>query len=137
MGVISNLGVVGTVKSVSRRFSTVTSMLHQNQMISSEVKSTGTLCTTQWDASDPTHSTVQFIPRHIQLKLGDTVVTSGFNAVFPPGIQIGTVESFNLTDESVFYEVTIKLSNDFSALKNVYVIESLYRYEKDSLESSL
>ncbi len=134
MGVISDNGIIGSIKSTSGRFSTVTSLLHQNQLISSEIKSTGTLCTTQWDASDPTHSKVRFIPRHIPINVGDTIVTSGFNSTFPPGLNIGVVSSYELADESIFYDVTIELVNDFSSIRNVYVIRDFWSNEKDSLE---
>ncbi len=134
MGVISSKGVVGIVKSTSKNYSTVTSLLHQNLMISSQVLSTGTLGTTQWDALDPQFTKLHFIPKHEALKLGDTIITSGFNAVFPKGIHIGKVESFDSSEESAFYDARIKISNDFSSLDFVNVIKHELKEEKDSLE---
>ncbi len=135
MGVLSTQGAVGIVKSVSRNYATITSLLHQNLMVSSELKSTGTLCTTQWDAISPRESKVRFIPRHIPLREGDTVVTSGFNAIFPPGVVIGVIESFSLSDESAFYDATLELENDFTSLRYVNVVANKQKTEKDSLEA--
>ena len=136
MGVISPLGVVGIVKSSSRHYSTVTSLLHQELMVSSQLAGTRTLCTTQWDASNPLQSKVRYIPRHIPVSVGDSVVTSGFNAIFPEGMLIGTVREFTLTDESPFYDTTIDLASDFTSLRLVYIIQNQFKEEIDSLESS-
>jgi rod shape-determining protein MreC len=53
MAVVSRSGAVGKVKSVSDHFATIISLLHQELMVSSQLQSTKTLCTTQWDALDP------------------------------------------------------------------------------------
>lgn len=134
MGVISGDGVVGQVKSVSDHFATVTSLLHRNLLVSSSIKRTNTLCTVQWDGSSHLMADLRYVPRHIQLEEGDTVVTSGYNAVFPVGIMIGTISSFELNDEDVFYRAKVRLSVDFSSLDYVYLVHNELKAEKDSLE---
>ncbi|MFY0687826.1 MAG: rod shape-determining protein MreC [Cyclobacteriaceae bacterium] len=134
MGVIADQGAVGVVKSVSKNFATVTTLLHQNLMVSSVLKSSKTLCTTQWDALNPLESELKYIPRHIELNIGDTVVTSGFNSVFPENVLIGTIASFELPKESPYYSAKVRLSNDFTSIDYVYVVQSELKLEKDSLE---
>ena len=68
---------------------------------------------------------------------GDTVVTSGYNAVFPEGVFIGTVESFVKEPDKNFWTVTLRLGTDFSRLSYVYVVHSRPHAERDSLEASL
>jgi len=133
MGVISSLGIAGQVKSVSKNFSTVYSLLHPNLIVSSKIKRTGTICTTQWDQRTYDKAKLKYIPRHIKLREGDTITTSGYNSVFPEDIMIGIVESFNLSKEMTFYEASIKLSTDFTSLDYVYVIQDLCKVEKDSI----
>jgi rod shape-determining protein MreC len=135
MGVISPEGVVGIVKSCSNHYSTVTSLLHQDLMISSQLAITNTLCTTQWDAGDPLSSKVRFIPRHIPVGIGDSVVTSGYNAIFPEGLLIGTISEYSLEEESPFYDATIDLASDFTSLRLVYIIQNKFKNEIDSLET--
>ena len=53
MAVINHAGVVGKVKSVSKNFSIVTSLLNIDVMVSSELKSTGHFGTVQWGGIDP------------------------------------------------------------------------------------
>ncbi len=134
MGVITSTGIVGQVKSVSENYATVYSLLHPNLLISSKVKRTQTKGTVQWDQVDDLHAELKYIPRHIKLQIGDSVVTSGFNSVFPENILIGLVDEMNLEDQMTFYEARIKLATDFSSLNNVFAIKDLLKFEKDSLE---
>jgi rod shape-determining protein MreC len=137
MGVISKDGIAGQVKSVSNRFSTVYSLLHPNMRVSSRVKRTNSIGTVQWDQEDFRTANLKYIPRHIDLRQGDSVVTSGFNAVFPEGILIGTVSNIYLEDYMTFYEVDIDLSTDFTALEYVYIVQDTYKEELDSLKAEL
>lgn len=134
MGVISAFGVVGQVKSVSENFATVYSLLHPNLLVSSKVKRTDTKCTVQWNQEDYSHASLKYVPRHINLNVGDSIMTSGFNSVFPENIAIGIVEDFSLDEHMTFYDAKIKLSTDFTSLYHVFVIKDLLKQEKDSLE---
>jgi rod shape-determining protein MreC len=135
MAVINQTGVVGQVKSTSDHYSTVISLLHRNLLLSSEIKRTHTLCTVQWDGGDPNNASLKFVPRHIPVEIGDSVVTSGFNAVFPDGIMVGVISELNLADNDVFYEAKIDLAVDFSSIDYVYVIENKMKSEQDSIET--
>jgi len=66
--------------------------------------------------------------------LGDSIVTSGYNAVFPSGIFIGKIKEFKLNNEAPFYDIKIELGLDFSKLAFVDVIKSRLRKERDSIE---
>jgi rod shape-determining protein MreC len=78
-----------------------------------------------------------YLPRHVQPIKGDTVVTSGYNAVYPEGLLVGTVEKVSLKDEALFYDITLKLSQDFRSLTYLAVIKSNLKVEIDSLENTL
>ncbi|WP_421874941.1 rod shape-determining protein MreC [Marinoscillum sp.] len=134
MGVISGFGVVGQVKSASNSFATVTSLLHRNLLISSSISRTNTLCTVQWDGESPLQAELKYVPRHIPIKEGDSIVTSGYNAIFPKDIYIGKIASFELEDNDVFYNAKIDLAVDFSSVDYVFVIENRMKQEQDSLE---
>ncbi|MEM8938428.1 MAG: rod shape-determining protein MreC [Bacteroidota bacterium] len=134
MGIITTSGIVGQVKSVSNNFATVYSLLHPNLLISSKVKRTQTKGTVQWDQANYLHAELKYIPRHIKLKKGDSVVTSGFNSVFPKDILIGIIDEFDLKDQMTFYKARIQLATDFTSLDHVYAIKDLLKQEKDSLE---
>lgn len=134
MGVISSSGVVGIVQASSKNYATVYSLLHPNLLISGQVKRLKTSCTVQWDQASYLHSTARYIPRHTALQIGDSIVTSGFSAIFPAGILIGIVEDIVLEDYMTFYDVKIRLATDFTALDYVYVLDDIGKLEKDSLQ---
>ncbi|QSE97802.1 rod shape-determining protein MreC [Fulvivirga lutea] len=135
MAVINNNGVVGKVKEVSRNFSVIISILHGNSMVSSKIKRTGDLCTVKWDGEDYLTANVLYLPRHVNLTAGDTIVTSGYNAIFPEGIPVGTIESFEISEDALFYDADIKLSTDLNRLSYVYLIKNNLKVEQDSIES--
>ena len=134
MAVISSKGAVGKVKNVSRNFSVITSILHGDVQVSSSVKRTSDLATVEWDGLDPSYARLQYVPRHVNLEIGDTIVTSGFNAVFPPNIPIGYITEFDVREDQPFYDVRIKLSVNFNQLSHVYLVTNNLKAEQDSLK---
>ena len=137
MAVISPLGVVGKVKIVSKHYAVVTSILHIDVMVSALLKRTEHFGTVQWDGRNPDLVEFKYIPRHVNPVVGDTVTTSGYNAVFPPGITIGVVEEVKLNDEALFYDLKLKLSQDFRKLSYVNVVKNHWQPEQDSLEQAM
>ena len=137
MGVISMQGVAGKIMSVSDHFATVASLLNTEMYVSSVIKSNGTFCTVNWDGRNPLVSKLLFVPRHLQLSAGDSVVTSGYNSVFPPGLLIGTIKLFNIESNATFYNVDLQLANDFYSMSYVYVIDNPQREEQTRLEEEI
>ncbi len=137
MAVISSAGAVGKVKMTSKNFSVVTSLLNINLRLSGLIKRTGHFGTIQWDGRDAQLVNLNFIPRHVTPVLGDTVVTSGYSGVFPEVILLGVIHQVELRDEAPFYQLTIRLSEDFRKLSFVTVIKSNLLHELDSLEQHI
>ena len=134
MGVINQHGVVGKIHSVSKHYAVLVSLLHNNVLVSSKIKRTGTIGTINWGGSDPQIADLKYIPRHITPSVGDTIVTSGYNAVFPEDIPIGVIETVELKEDKNFNDIKVKLENDFTKLSFVYVIKNKLKIEKDSIE---
>lgn len=134
MGVIGNTGVVGKVKSVSDHYSVVTSLLHTNLYVSAVIDSSNAFGSAHWNGGNPQQASLEFIARHHKLEVGDTVVTSSFNAVFPYGVPVGTIAEVQLPDNATYYDIKLDLATDFSSLPYVYVIKNKLLNEKDSLE---
>lgn len=136
MGVISAAGIVGKVMSVSENFATVASLLNIDVFVSASLKRNNTFGSIRWDGSDILQTKFMFVPKHIILEKGDTIVTSSYNSIFPENIQIGFVDDFSLADDG-YYDIDINLSNDFSNLAFVYVIKNPYSEEKSELENEI
>ena len=136
MAVISPLGAVGKIKQVSNHFAVVTSLLHIDVMVSARLKRTEHFGTAQWDGMDPDIIQFKYIPRHVKPAVGDTVETSGYS-IFPDGVMIGTIAEVNLRDEALFYDLKVKLSQDFRKLSFVTIVKSNLQHEQDSLEQAI
>lgn len=134
MAVISSQGVVGKVKLVSDHYSVVASLLNIDVMVSAVLKRTGHFGTIQWDGRNSNVVSFKYLPPHVEPHEGDTVVTSGYNSIFPPDIMIGRIESVDLRDEAQFYDVKVRLSQDFRVLSYVTIVKSKLKHEQDSLE---
>lgn len=134
MGVFDSQGVIGRVKAVSDNYSVAFSMLNTSLLVSSKIKSTGDLSTVQWDGSNTTETKLLYVPRHVKAQAGDTVVTSGFSAVFPEGILIGIISEVGPDEDNPNYlNIRLKLSADFSKATFVYLVENTQFNELDSL----
>jgi rod shape-determining protein MreC len=134
MAAISNDGAVGKVKSVSQNYSVLISLLNVDEQISCVIKRTNHFGSVRWDGLHVRYSNLLFIPRHASPIVGDSVITSGYNAVFPEGITVGIIREANLKTEANFWDIRIELSQDFGRLSFVEVIKSRLKNEKDSLE---
>jgi rod shape-determining protein MreC len=134
-GVISAAGVVGKVQAVSAHYARVASVLHSKLQVAAQIKRDGTIGSVSWpEGTDYSHAMLDYIPRQNKLVKGDSVVTSGYNSVFPAGVFIGTIESFTTEPNKNFSTVTLRLGVDFSRLTYVYVVPTPPRAERDSLE---
>lgn len=116
MAAISDAGAVEKVKSVSEHFAVLISLLNVDEQVSSVIKRTNQFGTVRWDGLDMRYSNLLFIPRHANPLVGDSVVTSGYNAVFPEGILVGVIREVNLKEETPFWDVKLELAQDFGRL---------------------
>ncbi|BDC98413.1 rod shape-determining protein MreC [Persicobacter psychrovividus] len=134
MGVIGPNGVVGKVKSVSQHYATVVSMLNNKFLVSAKLQPANALCSVNWPGEDYEMADLNYVPRHVRLSVGDTVRTSGFDGIFPKNTMIGTVASFEVPEQAVFYRIRLKLATDFSSLSYLYVVENKLKEEQNALE---
>ncbi len=139
MGVISSSGVVGVVRSVSDNYAVVLSMLSKpnSVSISARLGQGKEMGSVHWDGEDAGYALLKDVPKSAKIHKGDTVVTSGFSALFPENIPIGYVENIAIGDKaSTSFTIRLKLATNFFNLQYVYVIENLLKEEQQRLEDS-
>jgi rod shape-determining protein MreC len=134
MAVLSSDGsAVGVVVGVSPNFSQVMSLLHVQQKVNASLKKSGDFGTIEWDGKDPRVLTLKGIPRSIEIKTGDTVLTSAYSFNFPPGYMVGTIAEV-VTDKSTnFYVLKVKPTANFYHIQQVFVVENLQFTEQTLL----
>lgn len=133
MGVICDHGIVGKIANISNHYSSVISVLHTYSIISTRFIDNQYIANVCWDNKDYRFGIVKDIPLHLDLKQGDTVVTSGYSNIYPANIMVGTIENMIESDTKDFNTAKIRFSTNFSTLRHVYVIKNKYKKEIDSL----
>ncbi len=141
-GVVSQNGIVGIVRKVSKNFSIVMSLLHSQSNISCTIKrnlrqgitSTGVLT---WKSSNPKICTLESIPKHLTVLQGDTIITSGYSTIFPKGLMVGKIKNVTLAKGSNSYSIDVELFNDPAAWDAIYLIKNKLGEEQKTLENSI
>lgn len=135
MGVIAPAGVVGIVGAVTENYCSVISFLHPKTVISCKLQSNGVAGLLKWTGGDIAYAEIKDIPITTKITAGDTVLTSGFSSVFPAGITLGTVKSFEKDLENQSQKVIVSLKLNFAALNQVYIVENLFKTELEQLNN--
>ena len=136
-GIINSDGIVGVVTHVSESFSMGFSVLNKRWGASAKLKKSGTFGPLSWDGSDSKYANLTGIPFHVEIAVGDTVVTSSYSSVFPEGIMIGTIHTIEQPSGENYYNISVELAVDFRALSYVDVVDNLKKDEIKALESRI
>ncbi|MBC3785101.1 rod shape-determining protein MreC [Spirosoma utsteinense] len=139
MGVISPTGVVGKVKVCNQHFSVITSILHSDFLVSSQLVKAKEIGSAKWDGGDPHLIKLNdiAISRDKPIAKGDSVVTSEFNSTFPPNVLVGRVRSVGIQPNQTFHDITLNLATNFSNLSFVYVVENRLKDQQEQLEKQV
>lgn len=134
MAVIGSDGsAVGVIVNVSPNFSQVMSLLHVQNSVSASLKRSGDFGTAEWDGKDPRFLLLKRIPKTVEVKKGDTVLTSSVSFNFPPGYMVGTIADIQLDNTTGMYLLKVKTAANFYNLQQVHVIENIERDEQVKL----
>lgn len=129
----SNGAVVGLVVNTSPNFSQVMSLLHSRSRLPAMLKKSSTSGTISWDKKDYRFLTLEGISRDVEVKKGDTVLTSQYSYNYPPSFMIGTVERIAVDKNSGFYNLKVRARANFNSIQQVFVVENLQRDEQVQL----
>lgn len=136
-GIIAANGVVGIVTNVSQSYSVGLSLLNRRWSVSAKLKNTDYFGSLNWQDNDYRIADLMEIPFHVDIEVGDTIITSGYSSVFPEGILIGTIESFDQEEGENYYNIKVKLSTDFKSISFANIIEYTGKKEIKELEEEL
>lgn len=134
MGVVCNEGIVGIIKNVSDHYTSVISILHSRTQISAKLKSSEYFGVLTWNGEKADIVQLSDIPSHVNIGIGDTVVTRGAGGVFPRGLLIGTIADFEPIEGTDFYEININLAVDFRKVSYVFAVTNKMVEEQKKVE---
>lgn len=124
MGVMDQNGVVGVVNTVSDHHARIISLLNPNFRLSCKLRGNDAFGSLVWDGKSPYEAILEELPKQVRFHKGDTIITSGYSAVFPEGIPVGTIIGATRGEDDNFNTLRIKLLTDFSTLSTVKVISN-------------
>ena len=133
MGVACGNGVVGIVYMVSKKYCVVIPVLNSHSNISVAVDKRGYFGYLHWLGRRPDKAYVNDIPLHAKVLPGDQVVTSGYSSIFPPGLQVGKVLYVFKSLDGLSLQLQVRLSTDFSTLRDVCIIDDAKMKERIDL----
>lgn len=134
MAVVTSDGIVGIVNVVNEHNAVAISVLNTKLRVSCKVKGTDCFGSLTWDGRNYEYAVLEEMPRHVEFQPGDTIVTSGFSAVFPDGVLVGTIHDYAKQKDDNFYTMRVKLSTDFSRLGAVRIVSNESREKQHLLE---
>ena len=133
-GIISDRGVVGIVEAVDRHYSYGLTLMNPQMSVGARVGRSDVVAPLSWDGHSSSEAVVRNLPPHYEIAPGDTVRTSGYSTIFPPGVPIGVTGATRLVDGSTL-QVDVTLFQDFATVRYVTVVENLERSEIMALEA--
>ncbi len=135
MGVVGGGGVVGIVYLTGAHNSLVIPITNRKSSVSCRVRGQGYFGFLQWDGTSRRRATLDEVPRYARVKRGDVVETSGYSAVFPPGIFVGRVRSVGNSSDGQSFKLDVVLGTNFANLRDVAVVTTPYKAEIDTLRA--
>jgi rod shape-determining protein MreC len=118
--VITPQGIAGQTIEVSEHYAKVMLLIDRNSAVDSLVQRTRARGVVKGDSAD--RCRLEYVLRKHEVKVGDIIVSSGFDGVFPKGLRVGEVVEVNQDGFEIFLGVTIAPYVDFEKLEEVLVL---------------
>jgi len=135
MTVITTDGLVGYVETVAENTAKVVSILDAGNSVSARSARTrdSVICKGNISLKEEGKLKVTAIPIGVEFIEGDKFETSGMGGVYPKGIAIGEVESYENKANPLENEAILKTYVDFNKLETVAVIVSINNENTEEL----
>lgn len=122
MAVISPAGVVGRVILPSGRAAKVQLLIDRNAAAGGLIERTRVQGVVEGFGDGSLR--MEYVPGTADVKLGDLVVTSGIDGIYPKGFVIGTIEQVE-RGSAGYHLITVRPAVDFTRLEEVLVVRTL------------
>lgn len=134
MGVVDPTNaVIGVITEVSGNYAVVMSLLHKDSKLSGKLFKTGETGTVTWDGKNPTLITLSGISKGVKVAKGDSVITSGFSAIYPRGLLLGRIDEIYPESGTSNYRIVLRTGANFHNLEYAYAIDNSQQQEIDRL----
>lgn len=123
MPVVTARGLVGRVVRVSGEYAEVMLVVDARSVVNVRVLDKGVTGTVTGTSSPYNYvARMSYLHRAEPLEVGDLLVTSGHDKVFPPGLAVGTIRSLEERQRDVEYELQVTPSVNLAEVEEVQII---------------
>ncbi len=60
--------------------------------------------------------------RRVEIKIGDTLITSGIVGSFPKGLEVGQVKRISYSEDNIYQEITVEPWVNYKTLEEVFIL---------------
>ncbi|MGM0452055.1 MAG: rod shape-determining protein MreC [Thermodesulfobacteriota bacterium] len=113
-------GIVGQVTAVSNEYAKVLLLVDRNSAVDALIQRTRARGLVR--GLSERMCKFEYALRKLDIDVGDTVITSGFDAIYPKGLRIGRVTKVLRRNSGIFQEIEITPFVDFHKLEEVMII---------------
>jgi rod shape-determining protein MreC len=113
-------GVVGVVVEASARYAKVLLLIDPNSAVDAVVQSSRARGIVKGAGSG--FCVFDYVLRKHQVRVGDNVISSGLDGVFPKGLRVGRISEVVRQNAGIFQNVSLTPYVDFEVLEEVFVI---------------
>lgn len=123
MIVRTDAGLVGTISATSNGYSIVETIYNPDVHISVIIANSSLKGIMTYDGVKDL--IIDNIPKTLEVKTGEEVLTSNFSSRFPADIPIGRIESVEIPKSSLFYRIVVKPYSYHNQVQQVVVVKEL------------
>ena len=127
MAVVVPKGIAGQVTDVSANYSKVLLIIDHNSAVDALVQNDRARGIIKGGTAEQCF--FKYVLRKHDIKIGDIVVSSGLDGVFPKGLAVGYVSGVIKPKSGIFQEVTVTPYVDFEKLEEVLIVLNLKKKE--------
>ena len=113
-------GIAGVVVEASARYAKVLLLIDPNSAVDALVQQTRARGIVKGGGGD--YCVFDYVLRKHEISVGDTVVSSGLDGVFPKGLRVGRISEIVRLNAGIFQKVSVTPYVDFEILEEVFVI---------------
>jgi len=118
--VVMPQGIAGQVIEVANHYAKVMLIIDRNSAVDALVQRTRARGVIKGESTDQLR--LDYVLRKKDVRVGDTVVSSGLDGIYPKGLRIGVVAEVIEHEADIFHEVLISPMVDFEKLEEVLVV---------------
>jgi rod shape-determining protein MreC len=120
MAVVVPKGIAGQVTDVSSNYSKVLLIIDHNSAVDALVQNDRARGIIKGGSAE--QCLFKYVLRKHDIEIGDIVVSSGLDGVFPKGLAVGYVSTVIKPKSGIFQEVTVTPYVDFEKLEEVLIV---------------